>query len=84
MSRSGLNPDNYTYSAFIEALSESGRLEEAKKMFYSMEANGCSPDSYICNLIIKILVQQEYVEEAQNIIERCRQKGISLNSIPNL
>jgi pentatricopeptide repeat protein len=83
MTKSGLNPDNYTYSAFIAALSESGRLEEAMKLFYSMEANGCSPDSYVCNLIIKTLVRQDRVEESRKVLERCRQKGISLNCIPN-
>lgn len=46
MSRSGLNPDNYTYNA-LWCASESGRLEEAEKMFYSMQENGCSPDSYV-------------------------------------
>ncbi|KAH1238714.1 putative pentatricopeptide repeat-containing protein, mitochondrial [Glycine max] len=44
--RSGLNPDNYTYNA-LWCASESGRLEEAEKMFYSMQENGCSPDSYV-------------------------------------
>ncbi|KAG5026741.1 hypothetical protein JHK86_022655 [Glycine max] len=48
MSRSGLNPDNYTYNA-LWCASESGRLEEAEKMFYSMQENGCSPDSYANN-----------------------------------
>lgn len=80
----GLRPDNYSYTALIKALIKSGRFDEAKQMFLSMEQNGCNPDSYTSNLIFDTLVQQGCFEEARDIVKTSKERGISFKSFPDL
>ncbi|XWS08517.1 hypothetical protein CRYUN_Cryun40dG0009400 [Craigia yunnanensis] len=84
MSTLGLDPDNYTYGAFIKALCESRRFDESIGMFHSIEAKGCIPDSYTCNLVLESLVRNGCLEEAQDIVKRCSQRCTKLKLIPGL
>lgn len=79
-----LVPDNFTYTAFIKALCELGRFDEAKNLFFSMEANGCMPDAYTCNTFIDALVQSAHLDEAWDIVRKYEKRGISIKSIPIL
>ncbi|KAL3638441.1 hypothetical protein CASFOL_017812 [Castilleja foliolosa] len=77
---SGVRPDKFTYSIFINSLTKSGKTTSSMELLRKMWENGLDPDVTICNNVIDGLCFKKRIPEALRIFDEMREKrGCSPN-----
>ena len=76
----GLVPNVGTYRVMIKNLIKEGSLEEADKLFSSMERSGYGTDSCLLNHIIRSLLEKGEIVRAGNYMSKVDGKTCSLEA----
>jgi pentatricopeptide repeat protein len=78
MTRIGLRPDKYTFSALVKSCSQEGDVQE---LLYEMKERGLQPNGITYNAIIKSLCADRQWSLATKLITEMESKGISPDSM---
>ena len=73
--------DLISWNALIAGYAQSGRSDEAMKLFHRMQLEGANPDVITCNAIIAGYAQNGQGEEALKLFRRMQAAGIKPNVI---
>eukprot|EP01018_Ginkgo_biloba_P009710 Gb_34884 [translate_table: standard] len=76
MRRSGINPNEYTFSVIAQLLCKEGKLVEAAKLLDEMKEKGCKPNVVTYNIVIDGHCKVGKVAEGLNLIGKMSEKGL--------
>ncbi|XP_024377080.1 uncharacterized protein [Physcomitrium patens] len=77
---SGIKPNEYIYSSYIDALVKGGCHEEAIMVFKEMQEAGCRPNIFTYSVVILSLVESMQLEAACELYERMTKLQYKPNS----
>eukprot|EP01018_Ginkgo_biloba_P001387 Gb_38101 [translate_table: standard] len=84
MIEAGFKPDAKTYYSFIAVLCGIEKVNHALRLLTRMKEDGCEANSKVFDLLILKLSRSGHFDEAQHIWNEATQKGITLDSSPDL
>ncbi|KAI8021355.1 Pentatricopeptide repeat-containing protein [Camellia lanceoleosa] len=87
----GFSPDTYTFNLLIGQLCDSGRLEDARKLFDKMPEKGCLPNEFsfgilvrgycIAGLATQGLELLDAMKEAENLLQKMKERDYGLDTV---
>jgi pentatricopeptide repeat protein len=78
MKRSGIKPDQFTYTSLVKACVREGDLQE---LLFDMREKGVKPDLVMYNFMIKILCEGGQWYEAKKLVTQMEAAGIAPDSM---
>nr|GMD65250.1 pentatricopeptide repeat-containing protein At5g42310, mitochondrial [Ipomoea batatas] len=76
MKRSGVAPDEYTYSLLIDACANAGSWESAEIVLKEMEANGLQPNSFIFSRILASYRDRGEWQKSFEVLKEMKSCGV--------
>ncbi|KAI7980727.1 Pentatricopeptide repeat-containing protein [Camellia lanceoleosa] len=77
----GFSPDTYTFNLLIGQLCDSGRLEDARKLFDKMPEKGCLPNEFSFGILVRGYCIAGLATQGLELLDAMKGKVLEANNI---
>ncbi|CAL5341372.1 unnamed protein product [Camellia sinensis] len=77
----GFSPDTYTFNLLIGQLCDSGRLEDARKLFDKMPEKGCLPNEFSFGILVRGYCIAGLATQGLELLDAMKGMGFSPNTV---